>query len=88
MVVAVGGAYKLGFDNGNSKFDKEKIEMNKENEISYQNSKIKQNANSKKEFTRLLKEIECSGIVIQKPYYTTPRLAINQLLQSGKGPHP
>lgn len=63
-------------------------EMNKENEISYQNSKIKQNANSKKEFTRLLKEIECSGIVIQKPYYTTPRLAINQLLQSGKAPHP
>ena len=33
LVVAVGGAYKLGFDNGNSKFDKEKIEMNKENEI-------------------------------------------------------
>ncbi|WP_294963596.1 hypothetical protein [uncultured Flavobacterium sp.] len=33
LVVAVGASYKLGFDNGNSRFDKEKIEMSKENEI-------------------------------------------------------
>ncbi|MEL1249040.1 hypothetical protein [Flavobacterium helocola] len=33
LVVAVGGSYKLGFDNGNSRFDKDNIEMSKENEI-------------------------------------------------------
>jgi hypothetical protein len=56
-------------------------EMNEENEISYQSFKINQDANSKKEFSSLLREIEGSGIVIQRPYYTTPRLAINQLLE-------
>ncbi|MFP9116927.1 hypothetical protein ACLI08_03965 [Flavobacterium sp. RNTU_13] len=33
LVVAVGASYKLGFDNGNTKFDREKIELNARNEI-------------------------------------------------------
>lgn len=33
LVVVIGGAYKFGYDNGVSKFDKEKIELNSENII-------------------------------------------------------
>lgn len=31
LVVAVGASYKLGYDNGNVKFEKDKIEINEEN---------------------------------------------------------
>lgn len=33
LVVFIGASYKFGYDNGNSKFDKEKIELAKENEL-------------------------------------------------------
>lgn len=49
LVVAVSGAYKLGFDNGNSKFDKEKIEMNKENEILKSDKKILEKKDAQKD---------------------------------------
>ena len=33
LVIVIGGAYKLGYDNGIAKFDNEKIELNKENTV-------------------------------------------------------
>jgi len=49
LVIAVSGSYKLGFDNGNSKFDKEKIEMNKENEILKSDKRKLENRNAQKD---------------------------------------
>ena len=51
LVVAVGGSYKLGFDNGNSKFDKEKIEMSKENDMLKIYKQKLENKNSQKDST-------------------------------------
>lgn len=48
LVIVSGGAYKLGYDNGASKFDKTMIELNKENELlKSTNSKLENNANLK-----------------------------------------
>lgn len=48
LVVVCGGAYKLGHDNGVSKFDKNMIELNKENELfKTENAKLEKNIQSK-----------------------------------------
>ncbi|PXX99092.1 hypothetical protein DF185_14530 [Marinifilum breve] len=54
IVVLVGGAYKLGYDNGKAKFDKEKISLKDEANL------------SKKEITKLKKEISQKDSLIVK----------------------
>jgi len=43
LVVTTGASYKLGYDNGNYKFDKTMIELNKENELSKNTNSILDN---------------------------------------------